>query len=457
MFNVQILGAAGCVTGSKYLLETDNSKIMLECGLFQGRKELRRRNWAKLDFDVSELDAVLLSHAHIDHSGYLPRLVRDGFRGPIYATAATIELLNLLLPDSAHLQQEEADYANKKGYSKHAKAKPLYDIKDAQQTLKLLKVIPRGETVKAAGFEVTAQNAGHILGSSSLHIRAANKSLLFSGDIGRYDVPILQSPQGNELGDLVLCEATYGGRLHGERSWSEGLAEAVKKIASSGGTMVVPSFAVGRTQFLLYELARLEREGEIPILPVFVDSPMAVDATHIYRDYKFDYDDEASKLVGDGERPLTTEELKLCRSREESMRLNDFAGPHIIISASGMVTGGRILHHMRRLLPKEDTVVVFAGFQAYGSRGRVIQSGAKDVKIFGERIPINAEIVTLSGLSAHGDQQELLRWLDSCSGSAGEFRIVHAESDQANIFCEKLEDEYGKTAAVAQMGEKIEL
>jgi metallo-beta-lactamase family protein len=450
-------GAAGCVTGSKYLLEVEDRRILIDCGLFQGKKELRQRNWETPPFDPSALDAIVLTHAHIDHTGYLPKVVRSGFNGPVYATPATIDLLGLLLPDAAYLEEEGARYANKHGSSKHRPAKALFTQKDAKDALKLLRPIPRGSSSEIlSGIRVTPACAGHILGSTSLNLDVAGRRVTFSGDIGRYDTPILPDPAGVSLGDVLLCESTYGNREHAAADIESELAAAINRAAERKGALLIPAFAIGRTQNLLYYIAELERLGKIPVLPVFVDSPMAVDATGIYRNYKHDYDEEASEMLSVGETPLLTENTSFCKSRDQSKRLNGKTGARIIISASGMVTGGRILHHMAQLLPKETTSVLFVGYQAEGTRGRKIQAGCDSIKMLGRDIPVRAHVETISGLSAHGDRNELLRWLKSCKSNPSIVKIVHGEPDASSSFSHKLKNEFSWKASPAEHGETIE-
>ncbi len=452
------LGAAGTVTGSKYLVESDGVQLLVDCGIFQGRKELRLRNWEKPPFDVQSIDAIVLTHAHIDHSGYLPLVTKLGYRGPIYCTAATKDLLGLLLPDSAHLQEEEARYSNKHGTSKHQPAKPLYTVADADRTLSQLKVIPRDSSSEVArGFRVTPTCAGHILGACSLSLDVNGKRITFSGDIGRYDTPLLPDPQPLPIGDLLLCESTYGDRDHAPGDPDAKFAEIIKRAVERGGPLIIPAFALGRTQNLLYAIAKLEREGQIPVLPVYVDSPMAVDATQIYRRYHQDYDDEAKQLMAQGETPMLTEQTIFCRSVDDSKALNELTMPRIIISAGGMVNGGRVMHHMMHWLPKEETTVLFVGYQAEETRGRQLQSGAKEIKLFGSYVPVRAQVAEISGLSAHGDRNELARWLRSCTGSPSNVKIVHGEPGPAAAFSEKLRREFQWKVEPAKHLEQVEL
>lgn len=455
---VSFHGAAGTVTGSKFLVEAEDKKILVDCGLFQGKKSNREMNWKTPTFEPSELSAIVLTHAHIDHSGYLPLVVKKGFSGPIYCTPPTKALLHLLLLDAAHIQEEDARFANKHGTSRHKPALPLFTEKDAKATLTLLKTMPMRDTTEIfPSISVSTVCAGHILGATSFNLDIYGKRITFSGDLGRYDVPILPDPEPLEFGDLLLCESTYGDREHALGDTKRELASIVKLASLKRGPLLIPSFAVGRTQTLLYLLAELEREGEIPVLPTFVDSPMAVDATQIYLDFRRDYDEEAAELIEKGERPLHTENLTFCSSRNDSKALNNLKGPRIIISASGMVTGGRIMHHMMRLLPEEETTVLFVGYQAEGTRGRIIESGAKDVKIYGQHVPIKAEICNLSGLSAHGDKNEMTRWLKSCGGNPGQVKIVHGEKDASRAFSEHLREEFSWDVSVAEYLEGVEV
>lgn len=451
-------GASGTVTGSKYLIEHGNQRILVDCGLFQGRKELRERNWADPTFDPTALDAIVLTHAHIDHTGFLPLVVRRGYRGPIYCTEATAELLQLLLPDSAHLQEEEARFAESHRSSKHRPPKPLYTVADAKQTLQQLRVIERSRAnTILPGVVVHARTVGHILGAVSLNIDIGGRRITFSGDVGRYGVPILPDPEGIELGDLLLCESTYGDRDHETGDPQAALGRVVNRAVERGGALIIPAFAIGRTQNLLYELAELERKAVIPVLPIFVDSPMAVDATYIYKRFHFDYDEDAAALLAAGKRPLVTERTVFCHSVEQSKRLNFLEGPRIIISASGMATGGRILHHLMHHLPESSSTVLLVGYQAEQTRGQRLQAGEREIKIFGKFVPVKARVETIDGLSAHGDRGELLRWLRSCTGRPGIVRIVHGEPQASASFATLVNKEFGWNAHTAKYLETVEL
>lgn len=455
---VTVLGAAQTVTGSKYLVETSKAKILVDCGLFQGKKELRLKNWEAPTYSAADFDAIVLTHAHIDHIGFLPVVVRNGFNGPIYCTPATAQLIPLLLLDSAHLQEEEARYANEKGSSRHQPAKPLYTTPEAKDVLALLRPIERHKVTEVApGCTVSFTCAGHILGATSLSLEADGKRITFSGDIGRYDTPILPDPEPHAIGDLLFCESTYGDRVHEKENTEARLREIVNAAVDRKGALLIPAFAVGRTQTILYYLAKLEREGLIPAVPVYVDSPMAIDVTRIYKDFKHDYDAEASALLKVGQSVLLTQKTNFTQSSAQSKQLNTLKGPRIIISASGMVNGGRILHHMLNHLGDERTTVLFVGYQAEETRGRTILSGAPTVKIFGQQVPVRAHVEEISGLSAHGDRTELIRWLKSCSGTPKAVRIIHGEPGPSAFFAEEVKKNMGWDARPAEYLETIEV
>lgn len=452
------LGAAGTVTGSKYLVQVGEKKLLVDCGLFQGKKQLRLRNWEELPFHPRELSAVVLTHAHIDHTGYLPRLVQQGYSGPIYCTPATAELTSLLLPDSAHLQEEEALFANRHKTSKHNPAKPLYTTEEAEATLRLLKSIPRDKATQVIdGVTITPSCAGHILGACALSLDAGGRRITFSGDIGRYDTPILPDPAPLAIGDLLLCESTYGDRDHTADANADALGAVVRRVVERNGPLIVPAFALGRTQTLLYFLAELERAGKIPVIPVFVDSPMATDATSIYRRYNADFDAEARAIVDEGVMPFSTKRTYFCRTVEQSKALNSMHGPRIIISASGMANGGRVLHHLKRWLPEPEATVLFVGYQAEETRGRQLLNGETAVKIFGTYVPVRAQIEEISGLSAHGDRRELARWLKSCTGTPQAVRIIHGEPAPAAAFSALIRETFGWTAEPAKHLETVEI
>jgi metallo-beta-lactamase family protein len=433
MAKITFLGAAGTVTGSKYLLEAGGKRLLVDCGLFQGSKELQQRNWNQLTVDPATIDWVLLTHAHIDHTGYLPRLVAAGYRGPVYADAATHELCNLLLPDSAHLQEEDAQFAARKGYSSHKQPLPLYTVAQAQQALARFQEIPREDVFTISPeFSVRTHDAGHILGSTWMELTIAENGkqtlVVFSGDIGRYDQVILKDPEPPTRADFLLCESTYGDREHGTGSVPDALADVINRVAKRGGAVVIPSFAVGRTQTLMYYLRELDDAQRIPKLPVYVDSPMAISVTDIYARHHEDHDLDFTKLEQQGDRdPLNLQDVHMTRAVEDSKKINDVTSPCIIISASGMATGGRVLHHLAKRLPDSRSAVLLVGYEAEGTLGRALQDGAQFVRIHGQEVPVRAEVVMLDQLSAHAGRSELLRWLSGFATPPRQTFLVHGE------------------------------
>jgi metallo-beta-lactamase family protein len=460
---VQFFGAAGTVTGSKHLVTANGRKILLDCGLFQGFKALRERNWQAPPFAPAELDAVVLSHAHIDHSGYLPLLVRRGFNGPVHCTRATADLLQSLLPDSAYLQEKQASHANYHGYSKHAPALPLYTMADAEAALKLLEPQPFGETIAVTdGIGATFRTAGHILGSATVDLLLDGRPgdtplhLVYSGDLGRWGRPILHDPQPVPHADYLVMESTYGNRRH-SATVADDLAQCVRASAERGGALLVPAFAVGRTQELLWWLRQLEDDGRIPELPVYVDSPMAIDVTGVYLEHTAEHDLDMRMVRDAGHHPLYPEQFHFAKSQEESKALNQLRGPVIIISASGMATGGRILHHMKLRLPDRRTTVLLAGFQAAGTRGRLLQEQAREIRIHGQEIKVRATVDTLDGLSAHADHGELLQWLSGFDEPPRQTRLVHGEPDGAAALADAIKERYEWQVAVADHEETLTL
>jgi metallo-beta-lactamase family protein len=432
---LSFLGATETVTGSKYLLEAENLRILVDCGLFQGLKNLRLRNWQAPPIDPRSIDCIVLTHAHIDHTGYLPRFVQQGYRGPIYATSASVDLLRILLPDSAHLQEEEAGFRNKHRLTKHDPALPLYTIDDADAAIRLLKTADYHKlTALNNSLQFDLLPAGHILGSAFIrfHVGAAplTKTILFTGDIGRFDTPIIQDPSPVDRTDYLLVESTYGNRLHGNGVGQTGkmqLRDIIVATARRGGTVLIPSFAVGRAQEILYYLRELEHDGEIPVLPVYVDSPMAVDAFEIYEEHREEHDLEMNNFESKGINPLYTRKVHFAKSVEDSKAINDHHFPAIIVSANGMATGGRIVHHLMHRLPDERNSVVFVGFQAAATRGRYLIEGARTIKIYGVEYPVRAQIHSIEGFSAHGDYNEILRWLQGFQEPPKKTFLVHGE------------------------------
>jgi metallo-beta-lactamase family protein len=431
MAKLTFLGAAGTVTGSKYLVEAEGKRLLVDCGLFQGLKELRLRNWAPLPQKPGTFDWCVLTHAHLDHTGYLPRLVRDGFRGPIFADLATIELCNLLLPDSAHIMEEDAQNAQRGGYTKHDPALPLYAPADVEPVLNAFREIPRSDAFTISPqFTVRPHDAGHILGSSSLELTITENGkktvVLFSGDVGRYDQPILKNPEAPPRCDVLLCESTYGDRDHPAGSPEDALADVVNRVAKRGGVIVMPAFAVGRTQTIMYMLRELENANRIPRLPVFVDSPMAISVTEIYMRHKEDQDQAFLEELKNGN-PLDAHTVHYMRAVEDSKKINDVKTPAIIISASGMATGGRVLHHIAQRAPDPRNAILLAGFQAEGTRGRALEEGAKTLRMYGEDVPVAAEVINLRQFSAHAGKSELMRWLTGLPAPPRQTYLVHGE------------------------------
>lgn len=463
MATLQFLGAAETVTGSKYVLDVHGSRVLIDCGLFQGLKQLRLRNWEALPVSPASITWALLTHAHIDHSGYLPRLVRDGFTGPVYATTATADLLKIMLPDSARLQEEDADYANRKGFSKHRPALPLYTEQDAAAALKQIHGVQYEEDVRLNKF-INARfiHAGHILGSSFIEVQTteANREplkIVFSGDLGRYDEPILNDPAAENDADYLLVESTYGNRQHDHTDPKDRLAEIINATAERGGKLIIPAFAVGRTQLLVYYLRELEDEGRIPVLPVAVDSPMGVEATRLYLKHHEDHDLDMQRVENLHKNPLATRNFSLVQGRNGSKALNSLQGPAIIVSASGMASGGRVLHHLAQWLPDPASAVIFVGYQAVGTRGRRLQDGEKEVRIHGEMVPVHAHIESISSLSAHADSDEIMRWLRGFKRPPRKTFVVHGELDSATALRDRIFKELGWEAVIPTYKEIVEL
>lgn len=462
MPSIQFLGAAQTVTGSKHLLEVGGKRILVDCGIFQGPRKLRQRNWEPLPVEAGSIDAVVLTHAHIDHTGYLPRLIGLGFDGPVYATPPTVDLLAILLEDSGHLQEEEAGYRNKHGKTRFDKALPLYTAADGVAAAKRAEAIDfRTPFSLGEGISATFFPAGHIIGSAFIGFELENNGqpirVIFSGDVGRYDIPILPDPTPIGAADYVVTESTYGGRVHDHEPVAHQLERIVNEAVERGGALIVPAFAVGRTQALMVYLNELERAGRIPCLPTFVDSPMAIDAYEIYSRHSKNFDDDTWARLTATDTPFRCRDFNLARSRQQSMAINRLDGPIIIISASGMVTGGRILHHMRRRLPDPRTTVLIVGYQAYGTRGRTLVEGAESVRIFGDDVPVNATIETLNGMSAHADSNELMAWLGSAGSDVEHAYAVHGEPDAAAVLVARIESELGWRASVAEHEQRVAL
>jgi metallo-beta-lactamase family protein len=448
------------VTGSKHLVCHRGQQVLLDCGMFQGVKELRLRNWLKPEFVAREISAVVLSHAHLDHSGYLPVLVRQGFRGRIHCTAATHDLLELLLPDAAKLQEEDADRANREGYSKHRPALPLFTHEDVKTVLKQVERHPFSKSFDVAGeMRATYRRAGHILGAATIDLAIGNRDpvrLVFSGDVGRYGDPILRDPEPVPEADVILVESTYGDRIHPPNP-GEHLASIISDATQCGGAIIVPAFAVGRTQELLWHLRKLENERRIPILPVYVDTPMGVNVTELYCRYTSEHNLSLEQLEGGSDCALSTHRTLMVQSVDESKALNRLDESFIVIAGSGMATGGRVLHHLARRLSDPRTTVLLPGFQAEGTRGRQLQEGAKAVRIHGRDIPVNAQIHKIDGLSAHGDQNEMVRWLHGFQRPPASCYMVHGEPAAADALAKAVENELDWHARPAKDGEVVEI
>jgi len=464
MAKLTFLGAAGCVTGSKYLVEAAGKKLLVDCGLFQGTEDLKERNWNPLPVDPKTIDYLVLTHAHLDHTGWLPVLVRDGYNKPIYANPATIELTGILLKDSGHLQEEETQDAQKHQWSKHPEPKALYTAADIDPVLRLLKPMPR-----SGGFDVSPEfhfesyDAGHILGSSSLELTLTENGkksvVVFSGDVGRYDQPILKNPTtpAAQQVDVLVCESTYGDREHQAGDPLNMLGDIVNRVVKRGGSIVIPAFAVGRTQTFMYLLKELENLQRIPKVPVYVDSPMALSATDLYLKHKEDHDLQFAREEQNGGDPLSVHEFHLARSVEDSKKINDVKTPCIIISASGMATGGRVLHHLLHRLADARNCVILGGFQAEGTRGRALQEGAKTLTLFGQVVPVRAEIVEMGQFSAHAGKSELLRWMTGLQVPPKQVYLTHGEPQAAQSLQQAVTTNFRWTAAVARYLDTVEI
>lgn len=433
---LQFLGATDTVTGSKYLLQQGKSRLLVDCGLFQGYKQLRLRNWSPLPVDAASIDAVILTHAHLDHSGYLPLLARQGFSGKVYCSPATYDLCRILLPDSGYLLEEEAEYLNRHKLSKHSPALPLYTRDDAQRCLKLFEpVSDRKQWQPAEGLNATLTPSGHILGASFVRLDNGLRSILFSGDIGRPNDLVLKAPSPMDGADYLVVESTYGDRLHKDSNVLQELADVINRTAARGGVVVIPAFAVGRAQSLLYAIHLLQAQGLIPNLPVYLNSPMAASATHAYEQHRTEL------RLTRAECEAMTRTAQVVDTPEESRQLNTRSGPMVIISASGMATGGRVVHHLKAFAPDKRNTILFAGFQAGGTRGASIMAGASAVRIHGEDVPIRAEVAMLDNLSAHADGAEIMGWLRGFKAAPRQTFITHGEPAAADAMRLRIERE----------------
>jgi metallo-beta-lactamase family protein len=460
MAQITFYGATKTVTGSKFLLEANGASVLVDCGLFQGLKHLRQMNWEPTPFDVRSLSAVVLTHAHLDHTGYLPRIVKEGYEGRIFCTPATSQLAEIILLDSAHCQEHDAEYANRKGISKHKPALPLYDQRDVQETVRLFRELPRKEWFSPAEpIWMRYHDAGHLLGSSMIEVEIRDRTpplrMLFSGDLGRYDGPLYHDPAPPPHCDYLVCETTYGSRDHANGDILDSLAALVNRAVKRGGVMLIASFAVGRAQQLIYLLQVLKVAGRIPDLPIYLDSPMSCDATAIYRKHNEDHDLSEGEL--DAEDPvLDGPRMHLCRSAEESKALNHVTGPAVILSSSGMMTGGRILFHLKQRLPSPRHTIVLGGYMAAGTRGRRLQEGAETLRMHGVDVPVRAAIESVPGLSGHADRRGLLRWLKDLPRPKRVF-LVHGEPESAEAFGNTLRNDRHWDVHIPELGETHQL
>ena len=476
---IQFLGAAGTVTGSKHLLNVSGdgtgksgTQILIDCGLFQGKKEWRERNWQDVPMAAHEIECLILTHAHLDHCGWIPRLVKQGFRGPIYATPSTIDLCSIILPDSGHLQEEDAAFHNKFKTSKHEPALPLYTLEEAQDCLQYFKPVEFG-VVKQVSADVSFRfvHAAHILGSSMAEVTVKagdgdirTTRLLFTGDIGRvhdqHTAPgkvVYSGPQSGEAADILVMESTYGNRNHPDSDPRPELSSLIRKTVERGGSVVVPAFAVERTQKFVFMLKELMESGQCPRVPVYCDSPMAIKAVEIFLKHREEYSDATKALVSKYGSPLEWQGFNFAQTAQESKKINDSRFPCIIISSSGMVTGGRIQHHLIQRLPDPRNTVLFIGFQAPGTRGFTVKSGAPEVKIFGQMIPIRAQVAALEQFSDHADTPELLEWLHTFSSKPNITYLVHGEPDASAQLRDAIAKDLGWNVRIAQWMEKVEV
>jgi metallo-beta-lactamase family protein len=452
------LGAASTVTGSKHLLESGGRRILVDCGLFQGVKNLRELNWAPLAVEPTSIDAVVVTHAHLDHTGYLPRLVREGFTGPIFSTKATAAVAEIILRDSAYLQERDAAFLNRHKASKHHPALPLYDGDDAQRTMELFRTHPFGQEFSLwdSGAEggaptVTFRRAGHILGASTVDVWWQGRRIVFTGDLGRYDDPIMLDPDPVTSADYLVMESTYGDRVHEKTDPAEALAAVVEATVKRGGTLVVPAFAVGRAQTLLYYLWQLRSAGRLPDVPIYLDSPMAINASELLGEFADDH------RLGPGVYEGMCAMASYTRDAEQSMKISANTDPKIVISASGMATGGRILHHLKAFAPDPRNTIMITGYQVPGTRGASIAAGERFVRIYGEWIPIKAQVADLAMLSAHADADELIRWASGFTAPPKKVFVVHGEPQPSDTLRSRLGREFGWEAVVPRMNQIFEL
>ena len=447
---LSFLGGAGTVTGSKFLVQAGDCRLLVDCGLFQGYKQLRERNWAPFPVDPASIDAVVLTHAHLDHSGYLPLLVRSGFAGPVICSHATLELCRLLLPDSGRLMEGDARFANRHGFSKHRPALPLYDESDAKRALEAFSGRAFGEAHPLGRCTVTFRKAGHILGAASVELDCSDTRIVFSGDLGRYGDPVMVDPEPIERADYLVVESTYGDRRHDRTSPEEALEEVISRTVRRGGSVLIPAFAVGRAQSLLFHLSQLRKQGRLEV-PVYLDSPMAADASDILCAHPHE-----TRLSGSECRDACGV-ARYTRDVEESKSLDRDTVPKVIVSASGMATGGRVLHHLKHYAPDRRNTILLAGFQAGGTRGAALKAGAPELKIHGEYVPVRAEVANLDMLSAHADRDELMRWLGGFEAPPRMTFVTHGEPGASDSFRHAIKERLGWAVRVPEHGERVEL
>ena len=450
---LSFLGAAGTVTGSRHLIESGGKRVLVDCGLFQGLKYLRQRNWAPFPVDPASIDAVVLTHAHLDHSGYLPRLARDGFTGPVYASEPTLDLAEVLLLDSAHIQESDAEFLNRHKLSSHEPALPLYTIKEANTVIRQFRGLGRDGFHNVCGdINVKLHRAGHILGASVVEVQWDGRKLVFSGDLGRYNDPVMPDPDAVSGADYLVLESTYGDRAHNPAPPEAVLEDIIRRTAERGGTVVIPAFAVGRVQLLLFYLHTLRTQGRIPAnMPIYLDSPMALRAVRIHREHP------GEQRLTSAQARQVNEVAQYIESVEESKALDATPMPKIIISASGMATGGRVIHHLKRYAPDPRSSILFAGYQAAGTRGAKMLAGAATIKIHGEYIPVKAELDNLSMLSAHADADEIMRWLGGFKKPPSQTFLVHGEPEAADALRCRIKDELGWKVRAVEHLEKVSL